>query len=852
MATAVAVSAAGRTPAPAPVHAEGFAFQTSIWQSPLVPLALAGTAGIVLDHYFKIPLHLSLLAGLAALACWMTATLRRKAALALFYLAAGITVLGAVYHHYWREVYAENDIGHFAAAEPQPVQIRGVLESEPMVNWQVHNDPLRSFDRLDKTRVVVRATQLKQREAWETVSGLTQVTVHGQLPAIHAGDEVMVVGRLQTPQRAASPGEFDYASYLQDQGIRALITVQKTPDGVTRLGQAWPWTVHGWLAVLRGHGQELLEQAIAPEQSGVAVALLLGEGSTMTGEDWEKYIKTGVIHVLAISGQHLVVLAGFLWLVLRLTGVRRRYSAWFVALFLLAYALMAGGRPPVLRSAVTVCACCVGMLLRRPVLPANSFALAWIVVAMINPTDLFSSGCQLSFLSVAVLYWGVSRWHAAPADPLEQLVNESRPTWLRACRWLGRQVLWSYLVTLAIWAAIAPLVAARYNLLSLVGLLIGPPTVVLTSVALLSGFLFLLIAPWGGALSMPFAWITQICLAGCDWLVRASSEWPMAYFYLGNVPTWFLWIFYLGLLAFLMLDPLRQHWRWGLAAGLAWLSVGLASAALHQPPHEFRCTFVAVGHGGCCVIETPDGRTCLYDAGAIAGPDVTRRQIAPFLWSRGIRRIDEVLLSHADLDHFNGIPALVERFPVGQVTCTPTFDQKTTAGVKLTLDFLHKQGIPIRTVRAGDHLTAGEVRMDVLHPPAERLEGTENARSLVLLVRYRSHAILLTGDLENPGLARVLTLAPPRVDVLQAPHHGSRVSNTPELAAWARPRVVVSCQEPPRRPGLAREPYAALGGTFLATWRHGAVTLRGSREGLLVETYLTGQRWLISGGEKRP
>jgi len=76
----------------------------------------------------------------------------------------------------------------------------------------------------------------------------------------------------------------------------------------------------------------------------------------------------------------------------------------------------------------------------------------------------------------------------------------------------------------------------------------------------------------------------------------------------------------------------------------------------------------------------PDGRTCLYDAGAIAGPDVTRRQIAPFLWSRGIRRIDEVLLSHADLDHFNGLAALLERFAVGQVTCTPSFDKKTTAG----------------------------------------------------------------------------------------------------------------------------------------------------------------------------
>ena len=72
-----------------------------------------------------------------------------------------------------------------------------------------------------------------------------------------------------------------------------------------------------------------------------------------------------------------------------------------------------------------------------------------------------------------------------------------------------------------------------------------------------------------------------------------------------------------------------------------------------------------VGHGGCTVLETPDGRTLLYDAGALAGPEVTRRQIAPFLWSRGIRRIDEVILSHADLDHFNGLPSLLDRFAIG-------------------------------------------------------------------------------------------------------------------------------------------------------------------------------------------
>src|SRR5262249_14769781 len=151
----------------------------------------------------------------------------------------------------------------------------------------------------------------------------------------------------------------------------------------------------------------------------------------------------------------------------------------------------------------------------------------------------------------------------------------------------------------------------------------------------------------------------------------------------------------------------QRRWRWAVLAGLVWLCVGLVGAdwkSASTPADEFRCTFLAVGHGGCTVMETPDGRVLLYDAGALGGPDVTRRQIAPYLWNRGIRRIDEIFLSHADLDHFNGLPALLDRFAVGQVTCTPTFSEKATPGVQFTVETLKRRGIPVRIVRAGDRL----------------------------------------------------------------------------------------------------------------------------------------------------
>jgi competence protein ComEC len=196
------------------------------------------------------------------------------------------------------------------------------------------------------------------------------------------------------------------------------------------------------------------------------------------------------------------------------------------------------------------------------------------------------------------------------------------------------------------------------------------------------------------------------------------------------------------------------------------------------------------------------------------------------------------MLSHADLDHYNGLPDLLERFAVGQVSHTPTFPDRKLRAVEVALKAIERRGVPTRVVKAGDRLTAGDVQMEVLHPPVIGPEGNENARSLVLLVRQAGHTILLTGDLEGPGLARLLSLPPQQVDVLMAPHHGSPTTSPPALAQWARPSLVVSSEGRPRSGGQVRKVYEAVGARYLTTWERGAVTVRSVGGRLLVETFL--------------
>jgi competence protein ComEC len=817
-------------------------------QAPCVPLALAVTTGIVADRYASIPPAFSLVCLFAALVIWLGLRRSRRPGLPLVYLGIAAGAFGAAYHHLYREGYSDDDIGEYATPDPRPVRVRGVLVEEPVVHWKVHGDPLRSRDSPDPAVAVLEVKKLRHPDDWRHAGGRARLVVEGSLSTYHAGDEVEITGRLAAPRPPANPGESDYASALRDQRIRAVVSVQHSSESVRLLHEGWRRSLAGWLGVVRGWGQRVLAEALPPESAGVATALLLGEGSPLTTEDWQKYQRTGVIHVLAVSGQHLVVLAAFLWFILKVLMIRRSHGALTVALVLLAYALLTGGRPPVMRSVVMVGLACGAILLGRQANPANSFALAWLTVALLSPTDLFNYGCQLSFLSVAVLYWGSSSWLPMRQDPLVRMIEASRPTaerWLR--RW-ARLVIHSYAVSFGVWLAVAPLIAARYHLVAPVGVPIGPPVVLLTSIALVSGFLLLLSAVVSMALAQPFAWLTNACLTGCESLVNLGERMPGGYWYVTGPSDLWLWVFYVGLLAFLMLEPLRQRWRWVATAGIAWLGIGLIFGGYRPAGYELRCTFLAVGHGGCTVLETTDGHVLLYDAGAMGGPDVTQRVIAPFLWERGVSRIDEVFLSHADLDHFNGLPALLERFAVGQVSCTPTFADKAAPGVPVTLAAIERHRIPVRIVKAGNRLRAGDVELNVLHPPAAGPPGRENFRSLVLEVRHAGHVLLLTGDLEGPGLAKVVALPPNAVDVLMAPHHGSRAGDEEErrnraaLAALTRPGVIISCQGLPRGALNRSDPYAVTDAPFLGTWPHGAVTVRSRPESLTVETFQTNQR----------
>jgi competence protein ComEC len=819
-------------------------------KAPLVPVALAVTAGLIADRYIGVPFDLGLGLAAAGVLGWFVARKRRpeRAVVCLWVSFAG---LAAAYHHAHRHLFDANDIGEFTRPAPALVRVRGVLDEDPIARFAPKADPLEPANRPDRDAAVLRVTGVAARDgAWIAASGRARLmvdreTAHANRPALaglRAGDGIEFVAMLSRPGSPRNPGERDYANYLLDQRIRAELHVSDTSAGITRLDRG-DATASGVLALLRRRAAASLADNLPPRETATAAALLLGDGSAMERTEWEAYIRTGVVHALAISGQHLAVLAWFLWFAQR-GFTRRSRAAWVVLLVVVGYTVLTGLRPSGVRAAAMATAFCGALILRRPMFAANSFALGWLAVIAHNPTDIFTLGCRLSFLSVFILVWGLSRWaRPEPPTPLEYLIDESRPWWVKRLRWLGRYAAISYLITLVVAVVNAPLLIAEQNLISPVGLLIGPPVVLLTSLALLAGFALMLLAPLG-PIVWPFALVTRWALMGCEAIVRFADAWPGGSVYVSGVPTWWLVGFYLSVAGLILLAP---SWRMRCALGLVvWVFVGVVLPA-HRSTDELRVTVLAVGKGGCVVLETPDGRCLIYDAGAASGPGAVRRVIAPYLWQRGIRRVDELFISHADTDHFNGIDALADRFPIGQVTLTPSFAEKPTREVAAALLALKRHRIPSRLAVAGDRFTAGDVEIDVLHPPPTGPPGTENERSLVLLVHHAGHSILLTGDLEKAGTGYLLAQPPNRVDVLMAPHHGSRAALPRQLVRWCEPRIVVVS----RGRALGNTIRATDTGPDLPIWDTdalGAITIRSHATGLIAEAYRTGERRVLARG----
>jgi competence protein ComEC len=811
---------------------------------PLVLLTAAMAAGIFLDRQWPLSILLWWLVGIGCLSAWLVLSWVRWDVFASSLVLLAFAATGAAWHHACWHLVPEDHVVRRIREVAQPICLEAYVLSSPRIVPAPPPTPLRAIPTGDRSRCEVEITAVRDDVAWQSASGRARLLTDGHVLGVHAGDVIRVHVLYQRPIPALNPGEFDYALFERSDRRWCNLTAE-SPDCLSVVRKANWWDGRHWLDRLRLNGDFQLRRHLSPARAALASAVMLGEREYLDADRNERFLVTGTVHLLAISGLNLGILVYIFWILGRTGLLSRRGTLAAAIAFAVIYALLTDAEPPVLRAAALITVFCVARWSGRPVSAWNVLAGAALVVLAWNPTWLFHVGAQLSFLAVAVLAWfQPSLSIGRPADPLDRLILESRSRAYRALRW---SLLFTWQVVVSgtlVWLFTFPLVWRYYNLISPVGLALNPLVWLPMSVALFSGF-GVLVLSW---LSPTLGAISGGICDGSLWLMESVITWGVplrhGYHWLPAPPIWWIALFYVVLGAALALPALRPRRTWAVALLLAWSAIAFYLAMPVRGANSDKpldVTFAAVGHGAAILVELPDGRTILYDAGRLGSPLSGARPIAALLWSRGITHLDAVIVSHADSDHYNALPELLERFSVGGVYVSSVMWNEPTPGVVKLREALDARQIPITELLAGDRLRVGEesrTTLEVLHPPFGGVFGNDNANSIVLKIDHAGRRVLLTGDLEARGLADLLAEPALDCDVLMVPHHGSTRSNPRGLVDWCRPEYVVISGTRDFELGrdadaVAREFYQA-GSSVLHTALHGAVRFELAADGIRV------------------
>lgn len=574
-------------------------------------------------------------------------------------------------------------------------------------------------------------------------------------PPPRAGSRWRLALRLRPPRGSLNPGAFDYERWLAAQRIGATATVRPFPRPA-----ALPAPARISLIEVRAMLDDAIARALpAHPRRGIIRGLVLGERTELDARAWEVFARTGTAHLMAISGLHVGMVAalGFgagAWFARRSrwTADRARETGVFVGLAAAAlYAALAGFAVPTRRALCMLAAAAAILLARRHRSAAAAWFAALLAVVALDAFAPLTIGFWLSFAAVAFIAWRLSYRRAAPGK-LHQLAR----------------VQW------AVTVGLLPLTLWFFQRGSLVAPLTNLVAVPLFTVAIvpaaLLGAVFAMVAPAVGA-----GWLAAVAAVvdAAWWWLGAVSDWAWAQRFTPKPPFWTVVAALAG--GAVLLAP--AGWPGRAAVGIALCAPMLVWRPDPPAPGAWRLTVLDVGQGLAAVVRT-QRQTLVYDTGPRFGStsDAGSRVVVPYLRAHGIQRIDRLVISHAHADHDGGVAAVRDAFPGAPVIAGDP-------------DSLER---PVEQCAAGQSWQWDGTGFRVLHPQATT-PGVPNLNSCVLEVAGAGGAALLPGDVEWPA---ELALAAPGsalrpVDIVIAPHHGSRTSSIGRFVARTRPRWVV-------------------------------------------------------------
>lgn len=772
----------------------------------------------------------------------------------------------------------------------------GQLEMDVPLRWQgvLRGDPLRLPWGL---RYDVGLERVQTAGEWRAVQGGLRASYYfeqrggGSPGPVRAGERVEILARARLVRNFGDPGAFDYRAAMEQQGIDLTATLRNPALMQELPGTAT--TIPYYPARLRGRLLNDLDAMLAPaaDRTAIARAMLLGDRSFLDSQEAESFRETGAFHILVLAGLHVGVLAAlFFW-----AGKKLRLSIATRAMLTIAalgfYLTIIEDRPPILRAALMATIYLLGRVLYRRMALLNAVSLAATAILLFRPSELAQASFQLSFLAAAIIAGIAAPLLQRTAEPyhgaLEHLGDVTRDgsyqpkatelrlalrtmsTWLRQrlpakvggycdhvvvlpCR-MGLRLWELAVLSTVLQIGMLPLMARDFNRVSFIAPVANIPAVLLTGIIVPFGFAALAAgAVWKGCgllLGRVLGFLIGMLAASIHWFAQL----PSSSVRVPSPPAALLAGFFVAVVVVSAAILTGTKWAWRAGSAMA---LGLAALMVIYPfPARFargrlEATVLDVGQGDSIFLSFPDGRTMLVDGGGLPGANYVRgmRQgldigedvVSPFLWSRGLKRIDTLVLTHGDEDHVGGMPAVLRNFRVGELWVGRDED---TAGFHKMIEEARRRNVPIFHRLRGANFEWGGVRVNVLWPNSSDPARARNNDSMVLRLEDGKESFLLTGDIERPVERGMLADGDALgADFLKVPHYGSKTSSTQPFLDAVHPTIAaISVGEANSfghpNPEVVQR-IQSEGTRLFRTDRDGAVTVSTDGQSLQVHSFL--------------
>ncbi len=639
----------------------------------------------------------------------------------------------------------------------------------------------------------------------QLVHGWIRLTWREPEGSLVYGNHVRVTARIREPFGTLNPGGFHYGKYLKQHGVHAVATVSG-PEAVqllisenSSLGQSLLGEIDRWrLAIYQAATSSLQNPAL-----GLFLGMIIGEQSYIEQDIRDAFMATGTVHILSISGSHLGILALVVFAVVTWC-VRRLPARWLerASLYVTAtecsvlatlpvvtfYMLLAGAEMATVRSWIMIVMCCLGVWFGRERNLFTALAAAALLMLATNPGAIHDISFQLSFLSVVAIGLVLIARKKRDCEAAGSPISTTHETLSLRGRLLENSKL-AWWVTLAVSLTTLPLVAYYFHQIPWLGLftnMIIVPVVGLIVIPI--GLLAAVGVLFSGANTVPLESVIQWIFDVFARVIVGLSQVPGAEWHVASPTIITMLVFWLVLagLVWVRQPPVL---RWGCFTFLSAILVWWAwSPRTNWEPGLLRVTFLDVGQGDATFLELPDGQTVLIDGGpAYRRLDMGRAVIGPYLWNRGIHRIDHVVATHPQWDHVGGLPWVLKNFEVGAYWDNGVIRSK--AFYKRLQTAVQNAELEEHSIDAGSDIVASDsCSLSALSPSVKEspfmlasaydMSGTElNNRSLVIRLECNRHSFLFTADAEQEALEYLRkTSRGYSANVVKVPHHGAKSS----------------------------------------------------------------------------